>query len=91
MAALALLAGVSAGCGEDGSTTSADAADTTEATTTAAGPETSGDAGTGAEAGVVVPEPDPDPGEVELYFTSGEQFEPVERAGRRRAATRSRR
>lgn len=83
LAALALAATALAGCGDDGSepaTTSAATTSTAAETTTASQEtETVGDAGTAAEAGVAVPEPDPDPGKVDLYFTSGEQFEPVER------------
>ena len=83
LAALALAVPALAGCGGDTSepaSTSAATTSTAAGTTTASQEtENASDAGTAAQAGVAVPEPDPDPGEVDLYFTSGEQFEPVER------------
>ncbi len=82
--AAALAALLLAACGDDGtqSSTGAEATSTTAATSQATTAETgssTGAEGSAAEAGTVVPAPDADPGEVELYFTSGEQFEAVRR------------
>lgn len=82
VAALALAAAL-ASCGDEETTTGSTAAadPTATASTTTASEQAAGGEGSAAEAGVVVPEPgsEAEPDEVELYFTSGEQFEPVER------------
>ena len=81
LVALALLAG----CGGDEEATSATtAADTTTTTgsqsgTGSQGAGTEGDNGTAEEAGAVLPEPESGSDEIDLYFTSGEQFETVPR------------
>jgi lipoprotein-anchoring transpeptidase ErfK/SrfK len=69
------------GCGDDESATTATTSEstTTASTTTATQGSESEAEGSAAEAGTAVPEPETSGDEAALYFTSGEQFEPVKR------------
>ena len=84
IAALALLF---AGCGDSDETTSSTTSTTASEAPSGAGAEAGGqpsvagggDIGTAEKAGAVIPEPEAGGEKIDLYFTSGEQFETVPR------------
>lgn len=79
LAALSLAACGDGESGSDATSTAATGTDAVSESTTGEVQSPTGEQGSAAEAGTVVPEPEADPGQVELYFTSGEQFEAVKR------------